>query len=431
MTSAEDATAGDHRQYLDSLVLHGIKLGLQNITAMMEACGRPQCAYPVIHVAGTNGKGSVLTFLGAILGAAGYRVGRFTSPHLLDVTERFLLGSTPMNEEDLRENILFFRDIAERGGFAPTYFEMNTAVALRWFAQRAVDVALVEVGMGGRYDSTNVVEPLACAITNIDLDHTQYLGDTLEKIAFEKAGIIKPGVPVVLGDVRPGPLEVIRQVAEERGSRVYHLGEDYSFVPAGTVWQPQMTYHGFGLDLTEVSLGLVGKHQHANAAVVMSLAALLREHFPRITEAAIREGMRAARWPVRLEKVLDDPPVIMDAAHNPAGCQAIADTFQTCVVVFSVSSDKDAGDMIRILGRIADPLILTTYRGERSLGLDALRQCAQGIPHVSFPGMEAALEAGIRLASPAKPLLVAGSIYGAGQARRYLMETHGAHGVAF
>ena len=431
MTPVEACTGGDHRQYLDSLVLHGIKLGLQNITHLMEASGRPHRSYPVVHVAGTNGKGSVLTFLAAILGAAGYRVGRFTSPHLLDVTERFLLGNSPMSEEDLRDNIVCFRDIAERVGFAPTYFELNTAVAFRWVARQAVDAALVEVGMGGRYDSTNVVEPLACAITNIDLDHTQYLGDTLEKIAFEKAGIIKPGVPIVLGDVRPGALEVIRRVAQERGSRLYLPGAEYSLIPSGTPWQPQMAYRGFGVVLKEMALGLAGKHQHANAGVAVSLALLLKEQFPRITEETIREGIRAARWPVRLERVLDDPPVIMDAAHNPAGCRAVADAFEKCVVVFSASSDKNAGDMIQILGRIADPLILTTYRGGRSMALEDLCRCARETQCLSFPEMEDALEAGIRLASSGKPLLVTGSIYGAGQARRYLMETHGARGVAF
>ena len=299
MAPVEDCTGGDHRHYLDSLVLHGIKLGLQNITHMMEASGRPHRSIRSYTLRALTRR-SVLTFLAAILGA-GYRVGRFTSPHLLDVTERFLLGNTPMNEEDLRENILCFRDIAERGGFAPTYFEMNTAVAFRWFAQQEVDAALVEVGMGGRYDSTNVVEPLASAITNIDLDHTQYLGDTLEKIAFEKAGIIKPGVPVVLGDIQPGALEVIRRAAQERGSPLYRPDAEYSVIPSGTPWQPQMEYRGFGVVLKEMALGLAGKHQHANAGVAVSLAMLLKEQFPRITERRFW-GIRAARWPVRLER---------------------------------------------------------------------------------------------------------------------------------
>lgn len=431
MPRLDGGTEGDPRVYLDSLILHGIKLGLQNISGMMDASGRPHLAYPVIHVAGTNGKGSVLTFLAAIMNAAGYRVGRFTSPHLLDVTERFLVGDQPMPEADLRENVTWFKNVAERNGFAPTFFEMNTAMAFRWFARQVVDVALIEVGMGGRYDSTNIVEPMACAITNIDFDHMQYLGDTLAKIAFEKAGIIKPGTPIVTGVTQAESMAVIREQAGKLNAPLYCQDAEYTFVSGGTAWQPRMDYRGFSAELTGLALGLAGKHQTRNAALAVSLALLVREDFPGITEGAIREGLGAARWPVRLERVLDDPPVIMDAAHNPAGCEAIVAAFEKCVVVFSVSSDKDAAGMVRILARIADPLILTTYQGGRSMGLDDLCRCAGGNPHLSFPLMADALEAGISLASKDNPLLVTGSIYGAGEARRLLMDRYGARAVAF
>lgn len=431
MSFADRERRENPRDYLDSLILHGIKLGLQNITAMMDACDRPHLSYPVIHVAGTNGKGSVLAFLASIMNAAGYRVGRFTSPHLLDVTERFLLDGDPMPEEALRENVAWFQQVAQASGQLPTFFEMNTAMAFRWFARERVDAALIEVGMGGRFDSTNIVEPLACAITNIDYDHVQYLGDTLEKIAFEKAGIIKPGVPVVSGVTETGARSVIQEQAQKLSAPLYALDREYTFVAKGTAWKPTLEYQGLELSLQEALLGLAGKHQPHNAAIAVSLALLARNHFPRISKETIQEGLRTARWPGRLERVLDDPPVIMDAAHNPAGCKAISETVDRCVVVFSVSSDKDASAMIDILANIAEPLILTSYQGGRALPLEELRVCAGEHPFWSFPSMEEALEQGMRLASDAKPLLIAGSIYGAADARRILMDRYGASPVTF
>jgi dihydrofolate synthase / folylpolyglutamate synthase len=189
--------AAELRQYMDSLIVHGIKLGLHNIQQLMAHEGNPHLRYPVVHVAGTNGKGSVLTFLNAILRKAGYRTGRFTSPHLISVNERFLIDDMPISDEELYEHLAALRCTAEKTEITPTYFEMNTAIAFRCFARHEVDIALVEVGMGGRFDSTNIVDPLACGITTIDYDHTQYLGDTLEQIAFEKAGILKKDAPAV------------------------------------------------------------------------------------------------------------------------------------------------------------------------------------------------------------------------------------------
>lgn len=432
MPFPDGAGEDNPRAYLDSLILHGIKLGLQNISAMMEASGQPHLSRPVIHVAGTNGKGSVLAFLASILNASGYRVGRFTSPHLLDVTERFLLDGVPMPEAALRENVAWFQQVAEATGQVPTFFELNTAMAFRWFDQQKVDVALIEVGMGGRFDSTNIVAPLACAITNIDYDHMQYLGDTLEKIAFEKAGILKPGVPAVVGVTDAGAMSVIEKQARELDTPLFAIDKEYTFSSEGTPWIPELEYQGLGMHFQRMTLGLAGRHQPHNAAIAMSLALLVQHRFPRITGETIREGLQTARWPGRLERVLDDLPVIMDAAHNTAGCRAVADAFkEKCVVVFSVSSDKDAAGMIDILADIADPLILTAYQGERALPLQDLSACAGDHRVVSIPLMADALEQGMRLVSGEKPLLITGSIYGAGEARRILMECYGARPVVF
>ncbi len=431
MTTLGAHVAQDERAYLESLIFHGMKLGLHNIQALMEAGGSPYRCYPVVHVGGTNGKVSVVAFLDAILRAAGYRVGRFTSPHLLDVTERFLINGVPMTETALAEHIAHFRQSAEQANFTPTYFEMNTAIAFREFALQSVDVALVEVGMGGRFDATNIVEPKLCIITNIDYDHMQYLGDTLEKIAFEKAGIVKPAVPAVLGPMAANALNVITSQAREKGAPYLMHGKDYHFSVGGASWRPTLDYHGLDIVLREAPLSLCGRHQGANAAIAVTLAMLLRPEFPRIHEDTIRAGLSAATWPGRLERVLDAPPVIMDVAHNPAGCRSMAEALEHCVTVFSVSSDKDASAMLDILAPISNPLILTEYGGGRSLPLETLRLLAKNKPHLAYSRLSEALEAGMRLAAQDKPLLVTGSIYAAGEARRWLIEQYGARAIAF
>jgi dihydrofolate synthase / folylpolyglutamate synthase len=431
MYCAASGNEENPREYLDSLVLHGIKLGLQNITEIMNACGRPQLAYPVVHVGGTNGKGSVVTFLGSILKAAGYRAGCFTSPHLLDVTERFMIDKMPMDEDELRENTFYLKSIAEKVECAPTFFEMNTAIAFRWFARRQVDIALVEVGMGGRYDSTNIIEPLFCAITNIDYDHTQYLGNTLEKIAYEKSGILKINTPAVLGPIGTQALRVIGQEADKRGAPLFYPGHGYEYRASGTTWHPVLEYGGFGVELNQCQLGMPGSHQVHNAAISVSLALLLRGTFPRVTEETIREGLCVARWPGRLERVLEDPPVIMDVAHNPAGCAALEKCLDKCVTIFAVSSDKDAVAMVKHLANFSAPLILTTYKGTRTMSLETLRRCAGDAPFMVIPEMADALEKGMSLAGREKPLLVTGSIYAAGEARRILIERYGAKKVEF
>ncbi len=418
-------------QYMDSLIVHGIKLGLHNIQQLMTHEGNPQNRYPVVHVAGTNGKGSVLTFLNAILRKAGYRTGRFTSPHLISVNERFLIDDMPISDGELYEHLAALRCTAEKTEITPTYFEMNTAIAFRCFARHELDIALVEVGMGGRFDSTNIVDPLVCGITTIDYDHTQYLGETLEQIAFEKAGILKKDVPAVTGPIAASPLTIIKAQAQRVNSTLSLLGEEYQIFPGGDVLHPTVSYHGPGFDIEEAPLGLAGMHQVYNAGVAIALAGLIRGSFPKITPTVVSDGLKSARWPGRLELVMDAPPVIMDVAHNPSGCQALAQALPHCVTVFSVSSDKDISSMINILAPISSPLILTQYSGGRCLPLEQLRTHAGDIPHQISPTLAQALEEGIRLATKERPLLVTGSIYAVGEARLILMKRYGAKPVVF
>jgi len=419
------------REYLAGLEFHGIKLGLENIRFLLAAAGRPESRRLHVHVAGTNGKGSVAAFLSAALGAAGYRTGRYTSPHLVDVSERFLIDGQPIGAEELDAHIAFFRDVAQGLRHPPTYFELLTAVAFRWFDVREVDVAVIEVGMGGRFDSTNVIAPIETVITTIDLDHLQYLGDTLEKIAFEKAGIIKPGVPLVVGERKPGPRSVILSRAGECRAPVKAIGRDFDCRVTGPPFAQSFCYESAGLRIEAIPLGLAGRFQGENAAVAAAALEGLRAGFPRITQGAIAEGLRTAKWPCRLERVLDDPPVIIDVAHNAAGAQRLAQEFARAVVVLAVAADKDAGAMIDALAPIAAPLILTQFEGARAMAIERLRAVAGSHPHRHAEDLAAAIRLGLDCAGPETPLLITGSVFTAGQARQWLVRTGQARGIAF
>ncbi|NLV41840.1 MAG: bifunctional folylpolyglutamate synthase/dihydrofolate synthase [Candidatus Hydrogenedentes bacterium] len=419
------------RDYLSDLILHGVKLGLDNIRALLDGAGNPEGACPSVHLAGTNGKGSTAAFLDTILRRAGFRVGKFTSPHLLDIRERFQINGVPISEECLRDQVFRFREVASGMPSPPTFFELNTAIAFGWFRDERVDAAVVETGMGGRHDATNVLRPELCGITNIALDHTRYLGDTLEAIAFEKAGILKPGVPCVTGLLPGGPAAVVRERAREVGAPLLMAGQDYAFSVSGTPMAPRLTLRHGALELEEVPLGLSGAHQAGNAAIAALAAALLPPPLGPVSGANIARGLAETRWPGRMEKVLDAPPVFLDVAHNPDGMETLAASFPRAVVVFAVSSDKEAAKMLEIIRPAAFPLILTAYTGARSLSVEELSGLAGGTPHISCPGLSEALEAGMARATDETPLLVCGSIYAAGEARRILVSRHGAAAPVF
>ncbi len=415
--------------YLFGLELHGIKLGFENIRHFLDRAGNPQGEYPAVHVAGTNGKGSVLAFLDAMLRAAGYRVGRYTSPHLIRLNERFLVDGGMISDEALDEQIAFFKGIADGMPNPPTFFEMTTAIAFRHFAEARVDLALVEVGLGGRLDSTNVITPEVTAINTIGLEHTRFLGDTLEQIAYEKAGILKPGVPAVVGAIEEGPRAVILDRARELGVPIRLHGRDFQCQSEGLPWDQIFSFRAPGLTLDNVPLGLAGRHQAHNAGIATALALCLRGRFPGLGAEAIASGLAHARWPCRLERVLDEPPVIIDVAHNVAGARLLAETIGRAVVVVAISSDKDARGILDCLAPLAQrtgsdepALILTEFGGSRALPLGALIRAAGDWPHQCLPDLEEALERGMALATGECPLLVTGSIFFAGAARQVLME---------
>lgn len=420
-------------EYLYSLELHGIKLGLDNIGYLLSEAGGPQRAYPTVHVGGTNGKGSVVAMLDAMLRAAGYHTGRFTSPHLCSVTERFLIDGEAIGAEALDGHIEFFRSIAEGMEQCPTFFELNTAIAFRQFAERNVDIALIEVGMGGRFDSTNVIVPEVTGITNIALEHTKYLGDTLEAIAFEKAGILKPGVPAGVGETAPGPLGVIVARAQEVGSPLSLLGRDFRYCVKGRAFSQTFDYTSGNMRIEGCPLALPGRYQGMNAAVAVRLAEQLQRRFSALTDEAILKGLKTARWPCRLETVLESPRVILDVAHNAAGAEELARALDTpCVLVLAIANDKDAGRIIEILSAKASTLILTAFTGSRALSVDDLCARAGSLPYERRETPAEALELAMRLATEqGVPLVIAGSMFMAGEARTILIEHYGAPPLEF
>jgi len=392
----------DPFDYLFSLEQFGIKFGLENITAIVERLGRPDRAYRTVHVAGTNGKGSVTAMVDASLRAAGHRSARYTSPHLLALNERFVIDGRAVDTGLLASAIGDVRDAIDalrREGtldVQPTFFEVTTAVAFELFRRAGVDVAVIEVGLGGRLDATNVVTPAATAITSIGFDHQLYLGSTLEAIAFEKAGIIKTGVPVVVGDVDAGPLAVIERVARERGAPLIRAS---------------------AADAERFAVGLRGAHQVGNAAVAVQLLRLLDARGLGADDAAIVAGLARPQWPGRLDerRLSDGRELLLDAAHNPAGARALASYLGSAAkvpLVFAAMRDKNVDDMLRALLPAVSALIATRASNPRSADPDSIAETARAVapslPVVVESSLPDALEAGWKR-SPR--IVVAGSIF--------------------
>ncbi|MBV5317937.1 MAG: bifunctional folylpolyglutamate synthase/dihydrofolate synthase, partial [Desulfobulbaceae bacterium] len=306
--------------YLDQLQFFKIKLGLDTTRNLLAELGNPQEQLNIIHIAGTNGKGSVGATLLSILSTAGYRTGFYSSPHLSSVRERFRIGTDCITEVDLAQLVTRLQTFLS-GRRPPTYFECTTLLALLWFAQKKVEMVILETGMGGRLDATNVVTPLAAVLTDISRDHEQHLGTTLTAIAGEKAGIIKPGVPVIFSGRAPETVPVIAQRCRELQNPLYLYGRDFSGEAQadGTFAYTPIT----GPRRTGLPLALAGAHQVVNASLALAVLELLADRFP-IAPQTLADGLREVRWPGRLELLTLQMQgktlrVLLDGAHNEAG----------------------------------------------------------------------------------------------------------------
>jgi dihydrofolate synthase / folylpolyglutamate synthase len=337
----------------------GMDFKLERVALALQRLGDPQRRFPSLHIAGTNGKGSVAAMLHAVLGAAGYRTGLYTSPHLVELTERVRVGGEEISRADVVALSAEIRAAAAGRGIDLTFFEFVTVIAFLHFARAAVDVAVVEVGLGGRLDATNVVDPLAAVITTIGLDHMQWLGETLAAIAAEKGGIIKPGRPVVLGRIDGEAKTVLRDLATERGGELIEAGRDYR--TTGTL---PLTFEGFGWRFEDLSLGLRGSHQCDNAGVALAALAAVRGALP-VDEDAIRRGLAGVRWPGRLDVVGTAPLTILDGAHNLDGVDALVRELPALLrgrplhLLFAVMGDKDWRPMVERLAPFCTTAVVT------------------------------------------------------------------------
>ena len=370
-------TPAEGRDYLGHLQHFGIKLGLENITALCLALGNPQTSFLSIHVAGTNGKGSVSAMLAEIMRGHGLKTGLYTSPHLVRVEERIRIDGRPIGEKRFLELLARLRNVIDdlmAGGklvYHPTYFEVLTVLAFLEFAERQVDVAVLEVGLGGRFDATNVVRPLVSVITTIAKDHQQHLGSTLRQIAFEKAGIIKPAVPVVSGVIGGEARREIRRIARERRALLVEaFGPGRSLETRKTDGGYRFAYAGKA-GRYAFAPGLAGRHQGANAAVAIAATEALSTYWRPFEKAKVLRGIGKARWEGRLETVRRRPLVILDGAHNVEGVTALARHVREVigrrvVLVFGAMKDKDLRAMTRILFPIASTIVLTRVPYKRS-----------------------------------------------------------------
>jgi len=427
----------DPLAFLFSLERLGMKFGLDNITALCAALDNPERAFQSVIVGGTNGKGSVTAMTSAALHAARHRVTRYTSPHLERLEERFVIDEREVTTPDLRDAAAAVQRAAEalvREGTLsapPTFFECATAIAFELFRRQSVAIAVLEVGLGGRLDATNVVSPIAAAITSIDLDHQAQLGDSLESIAAEKAGIIKPGIPVICGPLPPEADRIMAETCRTLGSRLVRALDRVQLASrlhdGRTIVSLRSPSHQIG----EIELALSGRHQAANAAVVMCLLEELQAAGLEIPGDAIVTGLTTVSWPARLERrTWQGADVWLDAAHNPAGARALASYLsealgrnpQEWALVFGAMKDKDIEGILSPLLPLFDRVVCTTAASPRARPASELAEVARAMSG-GRPGIESIEDPAAALHAACLPgwrVVVAGSIFLVGPLRGIL-----------
>jgi dihydrofolate synthase/folylpolyglutamate synthase len=439
--------------FLDNLQFFKIKLGLDSMRMFLEELGSPEEELKFVHIAGTNGKGSVAVTLLTLLAEAGYSVGLYTSPHLSSVRERFRINDEYISEREFAEEGSRIHDIL--GERQITYFEFTTALAMLWFARRNVDLVILEVGLGGRLDATNVITPLVSVITNVSMDHEMYLGDTLQEIASEKAGIIKSGIPVISGvgigeteDERT-VLSVVEQFCQERSAPLYLHGRDFLVEQAqDSSWDYWAMKRKGCCQLREKIKGLrtnlKGKYQMVNTGVALATLEFLDQSGFSVDESQIRSGLLEVSWPGRLEAFClsrndgsridcedkDSLHYMLDGAHNPAGIAALQEALENefqynrLILLWAAMSDKEYGKVLPLIARQAQIIIFTRLEYERSAQPEDLRNALpveiQNRAILEY-SLDAALAKAAEIAGPDDLICIAGSLYLVGEARKMLL----------
>ncbi len=436
-------TYREAREFIDNSGRYGSKLGLTAITELMKRLGNPQEKLKIIHVAGTNGKGSTTAMLAAILTAEGYLVGRYISPAVFSYRERIQIGTEAIAEQAVGDTMEAIKPVCEamvKDGFGhPTTFELETAMAFLYFAREQVDFAVIEVGLGGRLDATNVIRhPVLSVITSVSMDHMQYLGDTLEKITREKAGIIKKGAPVVTGNRDPRVIGVIRQVCHERGVRLIEAAGDIfvSEAASGTasaLSNIRLSPEGskFSYEGQEYEFQLSGEHQIANAVLAIQAAKTLRELGYAVKESSIINGLKQARWGGRLEILARKPYFIIDGAHNEDAAlqlrKVLLDLYQDTrkIFILGVLADKDYEKILKITAPLAGVIITVTPDNSRALASSLLAREAGAYTDariIDAGSIENAVKAAYEQARPEDMILAFGSLSYLGALKEYRSE---------
>lgn len=409
--------------YLYGLQRFGIKLGLQNMQDLLERLPVLQKPFPCIHIAGTNGKGSVSVMLAEILRHSGLQVGLYTSPHLHCFTERIRIDGVPITPENAASLAETVRRAA--GDLPITFFEATTAMALLAFQERQLDIAVVETGLGGRLDATNIVEPILSMITPVSYDHTEHLGDSLTQIAAEKAGIIKPDVPVVVGRQKPAAEVVIKATAAELNAKVFMAGIDYD-------WQGHQT--NFSIDVTGrhldgLSCALAGTHQLDNFAQAVAAAIQLRDQGIVITDNAIRAAGRSVYWPGRLEWWDKSCRILTDVSHNRAGISCLATYLEEQQVaavnlVVGLSGERDPAEALMPLVKFSSAVYAVPVSYGSAVPPDLVAGWAnqQGLPAGTYNSAEEGLVAALDHAGGKRPVVICGSIYLVAELRQKYLE---------
>jgi dihydrofolate synthase/folylpolyglutamate synthase len=409
-------------QYLFNLERFGIKLDLSNIMSILSDLGNPHTRFPSIHVAGTNGKGSVAAMLHSILCETGYKAGLYTSPHLVDFRERIRVRRELMEKDFIIDIVQRLKRDIDKEHF--TFFEVTTAMAFDYLALKKVDIAIVETGLGGRLDATNMIKPVISVITNIGREHTKQLGNTIAQIAREKAGIIKQKVPTVTAVTQPQALEAIRSVCAERSSEMIRVQDESTYVIShSSIEGSRFRFSSNSISYEDLELNLAGEHQVANAVTALTAIEKLRQLGWKVEEQAIKTGLKKVDWRARLEVFRKRPLVLLDVAHNPAGMKAMIEALdrlfpdKRIIFVFGVMEDKDHDSMLREIVKKAKFVVLTKPEYKRAAEPESLTQTVEkkNIPFEIVPQVKQAYLFALKKAKADDIICVTGSHFTVGE----------------
>lgn len=441
----------DTINYLYSLQKYGIKLGLDNTVKLLSCFNNPQASFKSVHIAGTNGKGSTSAMIASILQSAGFKVGLFTSPHLVSFTERIRVNNEQITESEVVEladeiklkveSLKLEVKNSKFGTFEPTFFEVVTVMGFIYFERENIDWAVIETGMGGRLDATNVLMPEVSVITSISYDHKDFLGETISAIAEEKAGIIKNRIPVVTSEQEPAVMDVIKKKAAEKGSGLFIYGKDFSVTAKKEDSNGSIFDYCGDMELEGLEIFLAGRHQILNAALAVKTSEVLIKKSAllasRLAAGVIKSGIENMEWHGRLEFISDNPPILIDGAHNPSASSVLADslrnnflnTYRRIILIMGIMADKDIKGIMAPLLPLASEIIFTAPAYERAAQPETLARhaAALGFTNVHIARtVEDAIAISSALSSQLSALtVITGSFYTIGEAKEAL----GAKGI--